>query len=212
MTTGGRYLEANRRVREAFGRHELANVLTWAFEPDDLLTAPDDEIGAFLADLRGRVASIAPEWLPAFDAEAALPASAVRAELAEAFPKVRGLAADVAAGRTTEQVTITISLLVPDQASDDRDGRPRRAMYGRLGDVVVWLAHRLIAEVPRSQIRACRFAECPRVYIATKGQLSCPLHQRDAARQAQRAAERAWRARQRTKKKATKNTTRRKRK
>jgi hypothetical protein len=86
----------------------------------------------------------------------------------------------------------------------DREGRPRWMMRGRLADASVWTVMKLCSEVPRSLIRACAHAECPRVYIAVKNQKFCPTHQRDAARQAQRRAERAFRARQRaTKGRAT---------
>jgi hypothetical protein len=209
-TTPPRYLESNKQVRETFARHELANVLTWAFAPTDLLTSPDDQLEEFLDGLRGRVASIAPEWLPTMDAERARSPRTVRRDLGDAFAMLRSLAADVAAGRPTASLPLGPRLMIPGRESDDRDGRPRWALYGRLADLLVWFAGRLITEVPRAQIRACRFASCPRVYVATKNQQFCPGHQREASRLAQRAAERAWRARQRTARTKSTTTTRRK--
>ncbi|HXG02445.1 MAG TPA: hypothetical protein VNO23_03380 [Candidatus Binatia bacterium] len=201
-----RYWEASRRVRETFARHALADLLRWAHDlADEILAAPDDELEDFLFSLRERVGAIEPAWAPAMDALREAPGASLRRELAEAFVKIRALAHGVATRQASPPTPVTVELSISHPA-EDRDGRPRWIVRGRLADALVWTTLKLFAEVPRSLIRPCGMTTCPRVYVGAKNQRYCPSHQREARRQAQRRAERAFRARQRATKRGKKWT------
>jgi hypothetical protein len=194
------YWAASRRVREAFARHELTNVLHWAFGlADEITQGPDDELEDFLYGLEGRLSAVEPAWGPAMEGVRRGPLAEFRRELADGFDKIRTLARNVAAGEPTAMIPLTVQLYVPARYSD-RDGLPRWMMRGRLADALVWMAVKLFSEVPRSLIRPCGMTGCPRIYVAAKNQRYCPQHQGEARRQTQRRAERAFRASQRAKK------------
>jgi hypothetical protein len=187
------YWEASRRVRASWARFELGNVLLWAFD-DELPTLPEDQLEDFLYGARDRVGGAEPAWQSAMDALRGVPGDALRGELASAFKKIRAIAKDVATGETTAILRITVGLYLPSK-DRDRDGQPAWNLDGRLRDGLVWAAVKLFSEVPRSLIRTCGFAHCPRVYVAGKNQRYCRRHQADAQRQTQRRAERAFRQR-----------------
>ncbi len=204
FTSWQRHLEASRRVRETFARYTLADVLHWAFSlAKELTEASQDELDSFLYGLGDRVAAVEPAWTPLAEELQHMVVDTVRAELREAFTAIRGIAQDVAKGEQTDWIPVTVQLFVSHPA-EDREGRPRWCLHGRLAEALVWMALKLFSEVPRSLIRPCALPGCESVYVASKNQRYCLPHQREAHRQTQRRAERAFRARQRSQRTRTK--------
>jgi hypothetical protein len=189
------YWEASRRVRESWARFELGNLLFWAFDPE-FSTLPEDRLEDFISALRDRVGAAEPAWKPAMDALRGIPVTSLRGDLKQAFATIRELARNVATSQPTGIFRMRVDLFLS-TADRDRDGRPAWYLDGRLRDGLVWMAVKLFSEVPRSLIRTCGFAHCPRVYVAGKNQRYCLGHQADAQRQTQRRAERAFRHRAR---------------
>jgi hypothetical protein len=194
-----RYLEASRRVRETFARHELANVLMWAFSADEIVGLPEDELESFLYGVREGVSAVEPAWKPAMDDLRLVQVESLRGDLARAFAKIRVIAKNIATSEPTAGYRVALALHVQGRGSD-RDGRPQWTLSGRLADGLVWMALKLFSEVPRSLIRTCGLGKCSRVYVASKNQQYCGPHQMEARRLVQRQAERAFRARKRAKK------------
>ena len=196
---GGRqYSEASRRVREAFARSVLYDVLYWAF--GGLEDASDDELDSIRYGLEDRLSTLEPAWAPVADAIRGMPIDTLRAQLRAAHETIRGVAHAVASREPTRLVPITAQIGLDDDWYD-RDGRPRWFLRGDLADALVWMTLKLFSEVPRSVIRSCGITGCTRIYVAGRNQRYCHDHQIEAARKAQRRAEGAWRARQRAKKK-----------
>jgi hypothetical protein len=194
-------------VRETFARHVLVDLLMWAFESDEILAIPDDDLEHGVVYLmRDRVGAVEPAWVPAMETLRGVPVASLRRELAQAFPRIRAIAQAVAAGQPTAMTSVTVRLYIPSPASD-REGKPRWSLDGHLADGLIWMTVKLLSQVPRSLIRRCAFAGCARIYVASKHQRYCAAHQAEARRQMQRRAERAFRARA----KKQKPTTRRKR-
>jgi hypothetical protein len=193
------YTDASLRVRAAWARSALVDILYWAFDMP-VMDLPDDELADFFVGLRERIAFIEPAWASQMDTLRHERVARVRRELATAYASIRTIAQAVAIGQPTAIMPRPVRLALSERAFD-RDGRPRFTRYGRLADALVETTMMLVAEVPRSLIRTCAWADCPRVYVAAKNQKFCPHHQEEAARQAQRRAERAFHARQRAKSK-----------
>jgi hypothetical protein len=188
------YLEASKRVRETFARHELANVLQWAFSADEISAMPEDQLEDYLYGVRGRIAAVDPVWTSTMDALRRAPAARLRADLAAALAHIRQIASMIASGLPSPMVSVPVRVFVTDQTFD-RDGKPRWMMQGRLRDALVWTALRLFSEVPRSLVRTCGIPGCPRVYVAQGPQKYCGPHQMEALRAARRRAVHAFRAR-----------------
>jgi HAMP domain-containing protein len=201
------YLLASRRVRQTFARYELGNVLLWAFDAQ-VPALPDDQLDEFLYGLQSVLRTVEPALATVAGVVAAMSRPDIRAELTEAFERIRTLAQDVAAGHPTGTMPVTVDVYLPDRA-EDRDGRPRFGLHARLADALVWMAARLFSEVPRSLIRPCAFAGCARVYVAVKNQRFCLPHQREAMLAAQRRAVRAFRTRAAKTRKTTRRKTKR---
>ncbi len=208
-----RYWEASRRVRETFCRYTLGDLLSMVFDVTEIPGGPrppvaeleDDEFEHVVRILQEYVADTEPAWEQGMDESRRLPlAEDARAQVAEAFERIRAIAHDVAAGEATDEVRVTVGISLPARIYQDRAGRPRWVFHGRLADALVWMALSLFSEVPRSLIRRCTFEGCSRIYVASKNQRYCLHHQVLARRQTQRQAERAFRARQRAKTKRRK--------
>lgn len=191
-----KYWEASQRVRATYARHELANVLFWAFGADEIARMPEEELESFLYGVSQGIQAVEPAWAPAMENLRGASVAGLRSELAKAFARIRQIAQDVATGEPTAMIPMTVRLYAP--GPPDRDGRPRWSLDGRLADGLVWMALKLCSEVPRSLIRRCGIAGgCVRIYVAAKNQQYCPTHQREAHRRTQRRAEKAFRDRQR---------------
>jgi hypothetical protein len=183
-----------RAVREAYARHELGNVLGWAF--DELDRAPAEDLEVFIPEVCRRVAEVEPSWKPAMDGLKGIPETSLRGDLKKAFATIRAIAHNVATGETTGILPVKVGLYLPGK-DRDRDGRPAWNLDGRLADALTWAALKLFSEVPRSLIRRCNLEGCSRVYVGVKNQQFCRLHVAEAQRLTQRRAEKAFRARQR---------------
>ena len=196
-----RHLERSRRIREAFARIALAEVLAWAFLGPEYTV--DDEFDSFRYRLRDAVLAIDPEW-PMADSIRELPLDDLRVHLRAAHERIRAIARAVASREPTELMQIPAQIGITGSAGD-RDGRPRWFLRCDVADALVWTALKLFSEVPRSLIRPCGLTGCARIYVASRNQRFCHEHQHEARRQTQREAERAWRDRKRAKKEADVN-------
>jgi hypothetical protein len=194
------YWEGSRRLRDAFSRHVLADLLEIAYSEID--TMRDDELRRLVAQLQQHLREVEPGW-------ALTPGHESRAELRRALETIRADAAVASAPKSyrlsAEPGVYTLTGLAVGLAVDRASDRVAVRLQGRLAHGVVWIATRLLAAVDRRLVRRCAFEGCARYYVGGRNQKFCRLHQAEAHRQTQRRAEQAFRARQRT---ATKKGTR----
>jgi hypothetical protein len=190
----------SKRIREAFARSALNDVLFWAFEHEETLLDQDDaDLADFFFILRSNLSHIAPPWKFLMDEWRHAPVSQFRDDFAEALAAIRAIARDVASNvHSTDPRSMRIELSLADPTRDT-DGRPRWRLRGRFADALVWMACTLFAEVPRSVVRLCGLPGCERVFVGTHNQRYCTAHQAEARRQAMQHALRAFRARKRRK-------------